>query len=193
MKKHSVGFEWSYRDLLFTMMIAFMAMSVMALLISTKNMETNSINQGNILVELFWDKNVTADIDLWVQAPNERPVGYSNKNGVTFNLLRDDLGKTFDLESRNSEIAVGRGMKPGQYIINIHRYSSVKDEPISCIVSVTTNKDGTILNIIKEKVNLTFVGEEVTVARFTLDENGHYDPKSFNKVFRTLRENAPRI
>ena len=76
MKKPSVGFEWSYRDLLFTMMIAFMAMSIMALIITTKKLETDSINQGNILIELFWDKTITADIDLWVKAPNEKSVGY---------------------------------------------------------------------------------------------------------------------
>jgi hypothetical protein len=188
MKKHSVGFEWSYRDLLFTMMIAFMAMSIMALIITTKKLETDSINQGNILVELFWDKNITADIDLWVKAPNEKSVGYSRKNGITFNLLRDDLGRAYDPESRNSEIAVGRGIKSGEYIINVHRFSSLAEGPISCIVSVTIHKNDTTINILKEKHVLTLPLEESTVARFTLDETGHYNPISFNKVFRNLRE-----
>jgi hypothetical protein len=188
MKKPSVGFEWSYRDLLFTMMIAFMAMSIMALIITTKKLETDSINQGNILIELFWDKTITADIDLWVKAPNEKSVGYSRKNGITFNLLRDDLGRAYDPESRNSEIAVGRGIKSGEYIVNIHRFSSITESPISCTISVTVHKNGTTVNIFKEKHVLTLPLEEATVARFTLDETGHYNPASFNKVFRSLRE-----
>jgi len=187
MKKHSVGFEWSYRDLLFTMMIAFMAMSVMALLITSKKQETDSINQGNILIELFWDKNVIADIDLWVKAPNEPPVSYSRKSGITFNLLRDDLGQENDPESRNSEIVVGRGLKSGEYIINIHRFSSFKEGPISCVVTVSLYKNNTAINILKEKVVLTFPREETTVARFTLDDKQRYNSTSFNKVFKSLR------
>jgi hypothetical protein len=31
-------------------------------------------------------------VDLWVQAPGDIPVGYSNKGGLIMNLLRDDLG-----------------------------------------------------------------------------------------------------
>jgi len=34
-----------------------------------------------------------AHVDLWVQAPGDVPVGYSNKSGGVLNLLRDDLGK----------------------------------------------------------------------------------------------------
>lgn len=188
MKKPSVGFEWSYRDLLFTMMIAFMAMSVMALIISIKTLETNSVNQGDIMIELFWDKTVDADIDLWVLAPGDKPVSYARKNGVTFNLLRDDLGKTNDPMSRNQEIVVGRGFKAGQYIVNIQRFSSLNEGPIECIVSVITNRQGVLVNIIREKATLTKHNEEITVVRFNLDETGYHDPRSLNKVFRSLQD-----
>ena len=36
---------------------------------------------GNVVVELRWPDAVDADVDLWVQAPGDSPVGYSNKGG----------------------------------------------------------------------------------------------------------------
>ena len=47
---------------------------------------------GNVIVELFWDNDRDVDLDLWVAAPNDQAVGYSNRGAVYFNLLRDDLG-----------------------------------------------------------------------------------------------------
>jgi hypothetical protein len=43
-----------------------------------------------------------AHFDLGVQAPGDVPVGYSNKSGGVFNLLRDDLGKVMDMTDGNS-------------------------------------------------------------------------------------------
>ena len=43
-----------------------------------------------------------AHFDLWVQAPGDLPIGYSNKSGGVFNLLRDDLGKAKDMTDGNS-------------------------------------------------------------------------------------------
>jgi hypothetical protein len=43
-----------------------------------------------------------AHFDLWIQAPGDVPVGYSNKSGGVFNLLRDDLGKAKDMTDGNS-------------------------------------------------------------------------------------------
>jgi hypothetical protein len=54
-----------------------------------------------------------------VQAPGDRPVGYSNKSGQIFNLLRDDLGKAHDITDYNYEVAYTRG---GEYVVNLHMY-----------------------------------------------------------------------
>src|SRR5215813_5025723 len=51
---------------------------------------------GNVIVEAQWGDGLDADVDLWVQAPGDKPVGYSNKSGRVFNLLRDDLGRAQD-------------------------------------------------------------------------------------------------
>jgi len=193
-KKYNTGFEWSYRDLLFTLMVAYMAMAAMALIITLKIIKVESVSPGNILIELFWDKTKNADVDLWVQAPGERAIGYSNKSGVVFNLLRDDLGFSSDPESRNQELVVGRGLRPGEYIINVHLFSMRDNLPLDALVKVTLDKkshDQTSgsepMVIAREKVTLVRNGEELTAIRFTLDKNGDLVPGAFNKIFKDLR------
>ena len=43
------------------------------------------------IVKVIDGDTVDVDIDLWVKAPDDIPVGYSNQGGLFFNLLRDDL------------------------------------------------------------------------------------------------------
>lgn len=190
MRKPSLGFEWSYRDLLFTLLIAFMAMSVLALIIVAKTETSSSSNQGNILVELVWEKNADADIDLWVQSPGDTAVGYSNKHGVTFNLLRDDMGRTHDPSSRNQEIAVGRGLKPGSYIVNIYYFGAPGHgevpRPIRCDIKITLVANDKARVIAQEQIILTMREEERTAVRFTLDHEGSVVPGSINKIYKPI-------
>ena len=68
---------------------------------------------SDVVIEITWPGDMDADVDLWVKAPDDIPVGYSNKGGAIFNLLRDDLGKTLDLSSINHESAYSRGVAAG--------------------------------------------------------------------------------
>ena len=61
-------------------------------------------------------------VDLWVKAPDDIPVGYSNRGGLFFNLLRDDLGVYKDPTPINYEVAYSRGINPGEHIVNLHLY-----------------------------------------------------------------------
>ena len=71
---------------------------------------------GNVIAEMRWDDKLRTDVDLWVQAPGDVPVGYSNKSGLIFNLLRDDLGSHADPTDVNFETSFSRGIPPGEYI-----------------------------------------------------------------------------
>ena len=77
---------------------------------------------GNVMIEARWPDEMDADVDLWVQAPGDVPVGYSNKSGAIFNLLRDDLGVNVDPTKLNYEVSYSRGIPPGEYAINLHLY-----------------------------------------------------------------------
>ncbi len=121
------GMNVSFRDMLFLLVFAYLVIGAIALAHVAKNDQEQSKGQappGNVIVEMFWDKAVDADVDLWVQAPGDVPVGYSNKSGVVFNLVRDDLGRSGDPNSMNYEVSYGRGHWPGEYVVNAMLYRS---------------------------------------------------------------------
>ena len=186
MKRSNIGFEWSYRDLLISLVIIYMAFAVMAL---QKVIKTPSaINPGNVMVQLFWDPDKDADVDLWVLPPGEsRPISYSAPNGIAFNLLKDDLGTSQEAMGRNYELIVGRGMPAGEYIVNVHLYKS-SDAPISGRIGVTLGGESP-REVISERFVLERSRQEITVIRFVLDKNGRLIESSKHKAFRALRGN----
>ncbi len=145
---------------------------------------------GNVIVEVRWPDELDADVDLWVQAPGDVPVGYSNKGGRIFNLLRDDLGHSDDVTGLNYEVAFTRGTPAGAYTVNLHLYRNNAGRlPISAVVvvSVKPAPDSPARSIASEKVDLVHVGQEVTVVRFSLDDSGNLVPGSIHQLQRGLR------
>ena len=87
---------------------------------------------------MHWPNNMPYDVDLWVQAPREVPVGFWNLGGTTFNLLRDDLGGEGDATNENYEISYSRGIPPGEYVVNVHMYGPLPygvTNPVNVVVS----------------------------------------------------------
>src|SRR3954447_11391266 len=77
------GMNVSFRDMLFLLVFAYLVIGAVALAHRAKKDEEQSKGQtapGNVIVEMFWDKAVDADVDLWVQEPSDVPVGYSSKS-----------------------------------------------------------------------------------------------------------------
>lgn len=147
---------------------------------------------GVVSVEAIWPSDSLADVDLWVQGPGDIPVGYSNKSGGLFSLLRDDLGKMMDISNLNMENAYTRGFLPGEYVVNLHLYrniGSVPNIPVQVIVS-SRKGDGPMNQILESKVTLPKEGKEITVFRFRLDANGALVPGSVNDLFKPLRNGS---
>jgi hypothetical protein len=72
------------------------------------------------------------------------PVGYSNKSGKVFDLLRDDLGMAQDMTDSNHEVAYSRGAPAGEYVVNVHMYRGVNvTYPIPVKVIVMVKRDRT--------------------------------------------------
>src|SRR5260370_10426582 len=122
------GMNVSFRDMLFLLVFAYLIISAVALAHVAKKEQEASQNDtaapGHVVIELTWARDSDADVDLWVQAPGDIPVGYSNKSGVIFNLLRDDMGRSGDPNSMNYEVAYGRGHWAGEYVVNAMLYRS---------------------------------------------------------------------
>ncbi len=145
---------------------------------------------GNVVIEAQWPDKLDADVDLWVEAPGDRPVGYSNKSGQIFSLLRDDLGKSQDITDFNYEIAYSRGMPPGEYVVNVHLYRAINaSSPIQVklVASVRADEEGKSRQLVTTNVELLRLNDQVTAFRFNLDSEGNLVPGSVNSLFKELR------
>jgi len=145
---------------------------------------------GNVIVEMRWDDKLRTDVDLWVQAPGDVPVGYSNKSGLIFNLLRDDLGSHADPTDVNFETSFSRGIPPGEYTVNVHLFRNLENTyPVNVrvVVRVKTDNEAGARPIAATTVRLDREGQELTAFRFRLTEKGELVPNSMNSVFKPLR------
>src|SRR5215468_5313630 len=72
-------------DTALLMLGGFILMTVLMLSVinpPAKSAETvGEQSPGTVIVEAPWGAGLDADVDLWVQAPGDKPVGYSNKSG----------------------------------------------------------------------------------------------------------------
>lgn len=182
-----------FQDMLFLLMLGFAAMVFMMLPhLNPPATDDAAEPPGNVIAHITWPQGDT-DVDLWVTGPGEAvPVGYSNKGGRLWNLLRDDLGDGTDATDINFEVAYTRGIIPGEYIINVHCYRcTVLPVPVGVKVEVKREDKGgpkaPINVIVITKVTLHQAGEELTAIRFILDRDGNLEDGSMNHVFRSLR------
>ena len=185
-----------YRDVLSLALMGFLAVIVLLLpYINPRGTQAEATTPppGSVIVEITWASELNADVDLWIQAPHDLAVGYSNKGAIYFNLLRDDLGQYMDATMINHEVAYTRGVIPGEYIVNIHAYRGDYDNPppmdVRCVVSVKIDTDNgpVVAPVLGTTARLDYVGQEITVFRFTLDEKGVIQAGSVNSLYKPLR------
>jgi hypothetical protein len=146
---------------------------------------------GNVMVEARWADELDTDVDLWVQAPGDVPVGYSNKSGVIFNLLRDDLGRNADPTQLNYEVSYSRGVPPGEYAVNLHMYrnkAKVSPVKVTVVTSVKKPNSESAKQILTSSVDLMVENQETTVYRFKLTEAGELVSSSVNSLPKPLRK-----
>ncbi len=179
-----------FRDVILLALIGFVAMVIMLLphVVPAKKQTEDQKAPGNVIVEMHWPTNMPVDVDLWVQAPNEYPVGFWNMGGPTFNLLRDDLGSEGDATGENFEITYSRGIPSGEYIVNVHMYGIVPPNqpvPVTVVVSIRKQYDAA-RQILKTVVELTRRNQEETAYRFRLTAEGDLVEGSVSTLRRPL-------
>jgi hypothetical protein len=181
-------------DMMMLLMLGFVCMIVFLLPHVNPPKENDKAEPpGNVIVAITWPEG-DIDIDMWITGPGEKaPVGYSNKSGVLFNLLRDDLGRSYDPNPLNYENAYSRGIVAGEYIVNLHAYRGVAAPiKIHVEISLNTGKPGKGMTpVATTSVTLATNGQEKTALRFRLDKDGKLVPGSMNNVFRPLRAAQP--
>ena len=186
------GTDTVFRDVILLALAGFVAMVILLLphLNPPAKAKESVDSPGNVIVELRWSDSVDADVDLWVEAPGDVPVGYSNKGGQIFNLLRDDLGRQADVTNLNYEVSYSRGVPAGEYTVNVHMYRNnegIFPLPVSIVVSIKRNPKEAARQILNTQVTLRRDGEELTAFRFSLDKNGYLLPGSVHDLPKPLR------
>lgn len=183
-----------FRDAILLSLLGLMLVIVILLqYFNPPTQESTSEPPGNVIVELEWPNELDTDIDLWVQAPKDRSVGYSNKGNAVLNLLRDDVGARQDISNVNHEITYSRGVLPGEYIVNLHYYADHTGKrgrakvPVHVWVSVKRNDRATPQVIVDRRLTMDRVGDEKTVFRFRLGEEGELVAGSVSQRFKALR------
>ncbi len=183
----------TFRDMLLIMLIGFVFMIVaMIPFLNPPAREDEVEPPGNVIVHIVWPPGDT-DVDLWTMGPGEiAPVGYSNKSGILWSLLRDDTGDGVDVTELNFENAYTRGIVPGEYIVNVHCYRCTKfPVPVKVVISVkresASGGNASLATIASTKVVLHAPKEAKTALRFELTADGKIVPNSMNHVYRQLR------
>ncbi|MGH7068175.1 MAG: hypothetical protein ACREFO_05930 [Acetobacteraceae bacterium] len=180
MRRRLDGYTLAVVDLLTALVVVFAAMAVLAIIAATKQ-TTAGVRPGGMVIEMRWQMNADADVDLWVKAPGDEAVGYSHMSDAHCNLLRDDLGRRLDPESRNDEMVVCRGVDPGEWVVDAMLYRSY-DSQVPVKVRVTV-RDGPLLTTILDRtVELESRGQQITVWRFGIDAHGDLVPDSVNHL-----------
>jgi hypothetical protein len=184
-----------FRDLIMLMLSGFVTLAVLMLAhVNAPNAKTadGAEPPGNVIVEARWPDELDTDVDLWVQAPGDVPVGYSNKGGKIFNLLRDDLGRRADATGMNYEISYSRGLIAGEYTVNVHLYRNAAggSVPVKVVVSTKRGVQDPVRQVVASQVQLVREGQEITVYRFRLDDQGRLEPGSVNNLAKALRSGA---
>lgn len=179
-----------FRDVLMLTLIGFIAIVIMLLPhLSRKRDESKDTSvPGNVVVEIEWPDKLPVDVDLWVQAPGDVPVGYWNQSGRFFNLLRDDLGIEGDATNRNYEVSYSRGIPSGEYTVNVHMYGPLPQGtrvPVTVVVSVKP-KYGDLRQILQTKVELIRRNQEETAFRFRLTDAGELVTGSVSTLRKRL-------
>lgn len=181
-----------FRDVIMLALLGFV--TIVVLLLPHLNPPTRVAEDteppGNVIVEVRWPDDFNSDVDLWVEAPGDVPVGYSNQGGRIFNLLRDDLGIDGDATGLNYEVAFSRGAPAGEYTVNVHLYRNVDAPlpiPVTMVVRLKTDAVSKPVTIATREVMIDRLGQELTIVRFSLDASGQLLPSSIHQLQRDLR------
>lgn len=192
--KHFSGVAIAYIDMLLSFAIVCLGLAI--LIIPNPPVTAAGMDKPicSLAIDMEWDKNDNADVDLWAKAPGDKAVGYSSKDGKYLNLVRDDLGNLYSSDKANHERVCARGLPAGEYIVNSHLYAyRAVPLPISVSITVSVVDPGSAMltEIYKRTIKIDRNGDEITVVRFELDTSGKLISSSIHDIPISLRTTLP--
>jgi hypothetical protein len=170
-----------FTDVLFNVVMGFSFIVFIAFTLIKPNEASGAVNvKAELIVTVSWADNLADDIDTYVEDPGGNIVWYKVKEAGLLTLDRDDRGDYLDeieingIKVRNplnQESVTLRGNVPGEFVVNVVRYTAARPVPIA--VEVKVEKINPTLQVIYYgTVVLDHAGQEITAVRFNLDEVG---------------------
>jgi hypothetical protein len=170
-------------DLLFTLVLLFFSTTIIyAMMVSPEDKKKKNIEaKAEFIITVTWDDGSSDDVDLYCEDPQGGIVFFGNKTVGLMHLDRDDLGQANDtirlpsgeiiiIKSNREQITI-RGTTAGEYVVNVqmyNKYDGVNRTP----VKVTITKLNPYSIVMEKTVVLEQGGQEITICRFTVDEEG---------------------
>ena len=170
-----------FTDILFNALLGFAVMLFIAFALIRPEAKAGDVDvKAEILVTVTWPDNNPDDVDTYVQEPGGDVVWYHSMQKGFVTLDRDDRGNYLDkIEVNgetlafplNQETVTVRRIVPGEYIINIYKYTD--ETGASVPVTVKVERINPKLSVVYyNTLTLTRKGDEQTAVRFTLDAAG---------------------
>lgn len=149
-----------------------------------------STQPGSICVDLIWPNDRNVDVDLWAQAPDKLPVGYSSPHAPYLDLLKDVISFSNNPSHINYEITCGKSLVQGEWTFNAHYYGKHDDGPDNIPVEMNVYiKNGTEKNqTVKSAKTVLKPREQKTLIALSLDANGRFVEGSLNHRYVEVRK-----
>jgi hypothetical protein len=177
----------SFLDLLFNFLLATTILLVIAVLhIVVQNNKADIKTQAEFIITVTWDKTIDFDIDTWVQDPDDLLLWYRQREIGIMHIDRDDRGHISTGEpdyylnssgelvyNPNQEIITIRGIKPGEWIINLHLFRVGDFDKLPITVNISFIKlNPKAITIIQREIIFTEYWQQETIARVIISETG---------------------
>jgi len=179
-------------DLLLNLLMLFIVVAAVAIAQMNRPAQEKSIElKAELVIELTWAAHNFSDLDLWLQLPNGRKVGFTDKDVGVATLDRDDrgaLGEVYEpnpgeskLIAVNKETIVVRAHLPGRYVVNVHYFhrsteadvgAPEKDPRPDPVVVRLTRLNPRLAELAARTVELGKVGSERTAFCFEVAADG---------------------
>lgn len=173
----------SFLDLLFNFLLATTILLVIAVLhIVIEQNKADIKTQAEFVVTVTWDKHKDIDIDTWIEDPDGLMLWYKQKEIGIMHLDRDDRGHSGDdyvlrqgevYYNPNQEIVTIRGIKSGEWIINVHCFRILTEAEMPVDVDITVIKlNPKADTVLHKKITFKRKWQQMTIARIKISDKG---------------------
>jgi len=170
-----------FTDILFNILLGFAVMLFIAFSLIKPDAEANAVNvKAEFIITASWPDYNPDDIDLYVEDPLGQIVWYHQMQKGFMSMDRDDRGNYLDtitvngvktVNPLNQETVSIRRNIPGEYVVNVYKFSDDSGAPTP--VSVRVEKINPRVSVVSYRtVTLVAKDDEQTVVRFTIDAEG---------------------